>query len=105
MVMLKGVVHKLQRKVSRSKEDVKEGHFAVLATQDGFSKRFTVPLSYLSNPAFLNLLDEAEEEYGFSQQSVLTVPCHPSELESILSGQCNKERRDSSSNGRLKAQW
>ncbi|KAK7262268.1 hypothetical protein RJT34_29834 [Clitoria ternatea] len=66
-------------------EDVKEGHFAVIAYEDGEEpKRFVVPLSCLNNPTFLRLLEQAEEEYGFDQDGALTIPCRPTELEMLL---------------------
>lgn len=65
-------------------EDVKEGHFAVWAVMGGESKRFIVDLCYLTNPAFLRLLEQAEEEYGFEQKGTLAVPCQPEELQKIL---------------------
>ncbi|KAF3786918.1 Indole-3-acetic acid-induced protein [Nymphaea thermarum] len=93
MVVLKNIAQNLQRKLSRSRQavEMKEGHFAVMASFDGNSKRFTVPLCYLSNPAFVRLLDEAEEEYGFSQQNILTVPCDPTQLERILAADWRKD--------------
>ncbi|KAM7527974.1 hypothetical protein LguiB_031384 [Lonicera macranthoides] len=66
--------------------DVKEGHFAVIAMNDGEMKRFIVPLIFLSHPLFLRLLDQAADEYGFDREGALTLPCHPSELEWILLG-------------------
>lgn len=65
-------------------EDVKEGHFAVLAVMGGEPKRFIVNLCYLTNPAFLRLLEQAEEEFGFGQKGTLAVPCQPEELQRIL---------------------
>ena len=65
-------------------DDVKEGHFAVLAVRGGEPKRFIVDLSYLTNPAFLRLLEQAEEEFGFEQKGTLAVPCQPEELQKIL---------------------
>ncbi|KAF3786917.1 Auxin-responsive protein [Nymphaea thermarum] len=91
MVVLKNIAQNLQRKFSRSMGEMKEGHFAVMASLDGNSKRFMVPLSYLSKPAFVRLLDEAEEEYGFSHRNILTVPCYPTELERILAGDWRKD--------------
>ena len=39
-------------------------------------KKFMVPLSYLSHPAFQNLLQRAEEEFGFHHPlGCLTIPC------------------------------
>ena len=102
LVKLKFVVEKLQKSLSmgRSKsgssnfdkydegyyvpEDVKEGHFAVIAEGGEEPKRFVMPLSCLTNPTFLRLLERAAEEYGFDHEGALTIPCRPSELERIL---------------------
>ncbi|KAJ8754117.1 hypothetical protein K2173_002015 [Erythroxylum novogranatense] len=66
-------------------KDVRKGHFAVVAVQgNGEPKRFVLELNYLSNPAFLRLLELAKEEYGFQQRGVLVLPCQPEELEKIL---------------------
>ncbi|XP_054814345.1 protein SMALL AUXIN UP-REGULATED RNA 16-like [Prosopis cineraria] len=67
-------------------EDVKEGHFAVIAEDGEQPRRFVVPLSCLTHPSFLRLLQEAAEEYGFGQEGALTIPCSPKELERILEG-------------------
>ncbi|EXB22446.1 hypothetical protein L484_002171 [Morus notabilis] len=66
-------------------DDVKEGHFAVFAVKGGERKRFVVKLEFLNSPAFLGLLEQAEEEYGFEQTGTLVVPCKPEELHKILS--------------------
>ncbi|KAM3374179.1 auxin-induced protein X15-like [Capsicum galapagoense] len=65
-------------------EDVKEGHFAVIATDEDELKRFVVPLSCLTHPSFLRLLEQAAEVYGFDHEGALTLPCSPSEMERIL---------------------
>ncbi|CAN4120354.1 unnamed protein product [Withania somnifera] len=65
-------------------EDVKEGHFAVIAMDEDELKRFVVPLKCLTHPSFLKLLEQAAEEYGFDHDGALTVPCRPSEFEKIL---------------------
>ncbi|XP_059311360.1 protein SMALL AUXIN UP-REGULATED RNA 51-like [Lycium ferocissimum] len=65
-------------------EDVKEGHFAVIAVDEDELKRFVVPLKCLTHPSFLKLLEQAAEEYGFDHDGALTVPCRPSEFEGIL---------------------
>ncbi|TKY52955.1 Auxin-responsive protein SAUR32 [Spatholobus suberectus] len=74
------------RYFSEVPDDVREGYFAVLATKDGESKRFIVGLHYLTDPAFLGLLDQAQEEFGFRQQGALAIPCQPQELRKILDG-------------------
>lgn len=64
-------------------KDVKEGHFAVIAVDDGKPKRFVVPLCCLNHPTFLMLLEQAAEEFGFNHEGALTIPCRWSELERI----------------------
>ncbi|KAJ0089423.1 hypothetical protein Patl1_32164 [Pistacia atlantica] len=69
-------------------DDVKEGHFVVFAVKGEETQRFVVELGFLSNPAFLRLLQQAEEEYGFEQKGAITVPCLPQELQEILENRC-----------------
>lgn len=65
-------------------EDVKEGHFAVIAVDGEQLQRFVVPLSCLTHPGFIRLLEQAAEEFGFNHGGALAIPCRPSELERIL---------------------
>ncbi|XP_019156973.1 PREDICTED: auxin-responsive protein SAUR50-like [Ipomoea nil] len=75
--------------------DVKEGHFAVMAVEDEDNlKRFIVPLSCLRNPCFLRLLERAAEEYGFEHEGALMLPCKSSELEKVLGKQYNGRSAD-----------
>ncbi|XP_027343376.1 auxin-responsive protein SAUR50 [Abrus precatorius] len=105
IVKFKFVVEKLQKRLllGRNKEgcdstyvpeDVKEGHFAVIAEGGEEPKRFVLPLSCLNNPTFLKLLEEAAEEYGFDHEGALTIPCRPSELERILAQQWHGQRTE-----------
>lgn len=71
-------------------DDVTEGHFAVFAIKGEETKRFVVELDYLTNPAFLRLLEQAKEEYGFSQKGALSVPCRPAELQKIIDDKMEK---------------
>ncbi|WOL05424.1 Auxin-responsive protein SAUR32 [Canna indica] len=88
---LRELMRKLERRLRarRAKDDggvpgdVKEGHFSVRAAM-GEGRRFIVELSYLTRPEFLKLLEHAEEEFGFEQEGVLVVPCHPEEVQKIL---------------------
>ncbi|KAK7277519.1 hypothetical protein RJT34_22533 [Clitoria ternatea] len=64
--------------------EVREGCFAVLAIKGGETKRFIIGLDYLTDPAFLGLLDQAQEEFGFTHKGALAVPCQPQELQNIL---------------------
>jgi len=72
--------------MQRVPEDVMEGHFAVLAIKGEEARRFVVELDYLTDPMFMELLNQAREEYGFSQKETLKVPCRPQELQNILDG-------------------
>ncbi|XVE59045.1 hypothetical protein DITRI_Ditri05aG0013300 [Diplodiscus trichospermus] len=78
--------------------DVKEGHFAVVTDYGEEPRRFVVPLSYLTHPRFLMLLEQAAEEYGFDREGALTIPCRPSELERILADQQWQQRDSSNAN-------
>ncbi|KAJ6406031.1 hypothetical protein OIU84_009706 [Salix udensis] len=61
---------------------VPKGYLAVGVGEE--QKRFIIPTEYLSHPAFLILLREAEEEFGFQQAGVLRIPCEVAVFESIL---------------------
>ncbi|KAL8204922.1 hypothetical protein R6Q57_010545 [Mikania cordata] len=65
-------------------EDVKEGHFAVVAVKCEKPTRFVVELRCLTNPGFLRLLNKAGEEYGFKHDGAIEIPCEPDELHMIL---------------------
>ncbi|CAK8576702.1 unnamed protein product [Lathyrus oleraceus] len=71
---------KLQRTLSQrirmasAVGDVPKGHLAVYV--GNYHKRFVIPISYLSHPLFRDLLDWAEEEFGFNHpMGGLTIPC------------------------------
>ncbi|XP_050227841.1 auxin-responsive protein SAUR50-like [Mercurialis annua] len=53
--------------------DVPKGHFAVYVGEN--RSRYIVPLSWLDHPEFQNLLQRAEEEYGFKHDMGITIPC------------------------------
>ncbi|KAF3652436.1 Auxin-induced protein 15A [Capsicum chinense] len=62
-------------KKSSTARDVPKGHFAVYVGQEQ-KKRFVVPISFLSQPLFQDLLRQAEEEFGFDHpMGGLTIPC------------------------------
>ncbi|PIA29176.1 hypothetical protein AQUCO_06200039v1 [Aquilegia coerulea] len=97
IVKLKHAVQKLQRvllslvgwKFIRCQQldnsTVKEGCFAVFTMNENKPKKFLISLNYLAHPAFVKLLEETEQEFGFDQPGVLVVPCQANELQSILS--------------------
>lgn len=76
----------------RNSGETKGGHFVVIAEDGDETKRFVVPLSCLTNPTFLRLLELAEEKYGFGRDGAVTIPCRPNELEMLLERQRFDER-------------
>ncbi|XP_059649989.1 auxin-responsive protein SAUR21-like [Cornus florida] len=55
--------------------NVPKGYLAVYV-EESQKTRFLVPLSYLNQPEFQELLHKAEEEYGFDHpMGGLTIPC------------------------------
>ncbi|KAJ0964017.1 hypothetical protein J5N97_029139 [Dioscorea zingiberensis] len=58
-----------------------KGHFFVY-TSDG--KRFMVPLAYLDNNIFKELLKISEEEFGLPGDGPITLPCDAVSMEYVL---------------------
>ena len=54
--------------------EVPKGHLMVYVGEE--MKRFVIPISYLNQPSFQELLNEAEEEFGYEHpMGALTIPC------------------------------
>ncbi|XWS55038.1 hypothetical protein CRYUN_Cryun10bG0140700 [Craigia yunnanensis] len=54
--------------------DVPKGHVAVYVGE-AQKNRFVVPISYLNHPSFAELLNRAEEEFGFNHpMGGITIP-------------------------------
>ncbi|CAI0380814.1 unnamed protein product [Linum tenue] len=65
--------------------DVPKGYLAVYVGESQ-RKRFVVPVSYLSQPSFQDLLSMAEEEFGFDHpMGGLTIPCREETFISVTS--------------------
>ncbi|KAM6583803.1 hypothetical protein CsatB_010805 [Cannabis sativa] len=61
--------------------DVPKGCLAIIVgSQNEEQQRFVVPVMYFNHPLFMQLLKEAEEEYGFDQKGTITIPCHVEEF-------------------------
>ncbi|XP_015892207.3 auxin-induced protein X10A [Ziziphus jujuba] len=80
----------LKRSLSNSKKagsvavDVLKGHFAVYVG-DVEKKRFVIPLSFLNQPSFQDLLSQAEEEFGFEHPTGgLTIPCREGDFVDLV---------------------
>ncbi|WVZ65764.1 hypothetical protein U9M48_015077 [Paspalum notatum var. saurae] len=58
-----------------------KGH-CVVYTADG--KRFEVPLVYLNTSVFGELLRMSEDEFGFTSEDRITVPCEAAVMEYLI---------------------
>ncbi|XP_030460452.1 auxin-responsive protein SAUR32-like [Syzygium oleosum] len=68
----------------RQEHDVPKGCLAVMVGQgEGERRRFVIPVMYVNHPRFVQLLKEAEEEFGFDQKGPITIPCHVEEFRSV----------------------
>ncbi|XP_073127732.1 protein SMALL AUXIN UP-REGULATED RNA 51-like [Henckelia pumila] len=63
--------------------DVPKGHFVVYVGDN--RSRYIVPISFLNRAEFQNLLQLAEEEFGFEHNMGLTLPCEEEVFESLIS--------------------
>lgn len=62
-------------KKSSTYGDIPKGHFAVYVGEIQ-KKRFVIPMSFLSEPLFQDLLSQTEEEFGFHHpMGGVTIPC------------------------------
>lgn len=77
MTILSSAKQILLKSLSRRRveESVPKGHFAFYVGESTHS-RFLVPIFYLKQPLFRELLRQAEEEYGFVYpMGGLTIHC------------------------------
>ncbi|CAH9078750.1 unnamed protein product [Cuscuta europaea] len=75
--ILRATKPSLRRSSSRTnrEREVPKGHFAVYVGE-GEKKRFVLPISYLKDSSFQDLLSQAEEEFEFDHpMGGLTIPC------------------------------
>nr|AMQ09531.1 small auxin up regulated protein [Boehmeria nivea] len=73
-----GVVHTKQliQKSFFNTKDVPKGFLAVYVGEKRKMKRFVIPVSYLNQPSFQDLLSQSEEEFGFDHpMGGITIPC------------------------------
>ncbi|KNA20090.1 hypothetical protein SOVF_055600 [Spinacia oleracea] len=62
--------------LAKNQQVVPKGHIPVYVGEQAQKKKYVVPLSYLSHPVFQDLLQRAEEEFGFNHpMGALTIPC------------------------------
>ncbi|XP_020215135.1 auxin-induced protein 6B [Cajanus cajan] len=64
--------------------EVPKGYLAVYVGDR--MKRFVIPISYLTQPSFQDLLSQAEEEFGYDHpMGGLTIPCSEDVFQNITS--------------------
>lgn len=69
-----------------SEDEVKrrapKGHFVVYVGSQ--MTRAVIPMSYLKNPIFQQLLEKSAEEYGFDNQKKIILPCAESTFQRLV---------------------
>ncbi|ONH90865.1 hypothetical protein PRUPE_8G078700 [Prunus persica] len=74
-----------KRRASPNLSDVPKGYLAVYVG-DGEWQRVVIPMSYVNQPLFQELLSEAEDEFGFDHpMGGLTIPCRQDDFMDLLS--------------------
>ncbi|ESW18129.1 hypothetical protein PHAVU_006G015200 [Phaseolus vulgaris] len=64
--------------------EVPKGYIAVYVGDE--MRRCVIPVSYLNQPSFQELLSKAEEEFGYDHpKGALTIPCQEDEFLNIIS--------------------
>ncbi|KAJ0103115.1 hypothetical protein Patl1_05277 [Pistacia atlantica] len=64
--------------------EVPKGCLAVKVGHEGEEQhKFVIPVMYINHPLFMELLKEAEEEFGFDQKGPITIPCHVEEFRNV----------------------
>ncbi|CAN8253961.1 unnamed protein product [Cochlearia groenlandica] len=73
--------HRSKNNNKQGIKDVPKGYLAIkVGSKEEEQQRFVVPVLYFNHPLFMQLLKEAEEEYGFEQKGTITIPCHVEEF-------------------------
>lgn len=73
------------RKKHHHHQEVPKGCLAVkVGETDGEQQRFVVPVVWFNHPLFMQLLKEAEDEYGFEQKGTITIPCNVHHFRTII---------------------
>ncbi|XP_062154028.1 auxin-responsive protein SAUR32 [Alnus glutinosa] len=83
--------HHQQHGKKQEIRDVPKGCLAIKVGQGEEQQRFVVPVIYFNHPLFMQLLKEAEEEYGFDQKGTITIPCHVEEFRNVQ-GMIDREK-------------
>lgn len=73
-----------QNMMSSSSSSIPKGCMAVMVGHEGGEqKRFVIPVIYIYHPLFMELLKEAEEEYGFDHRGPINIPCDVQQFSNV----------------------
>lgn len=62
--------------LAKHQGNTQKGQIAVYVGEGEERKRYMIPVSYLNQPLFLDVLSRTEEEFGYdSPTGGLTIPC------------------------------
>ncbi|XP_030549143.1 auxin-responsive protein SAUR32-like [Rhodamnia argentea] len=75
--------HHHEREEGDNLKDVPRGCLAISVGQGEEERRFVIPVAYVNHPRFVDLLREAEDEYGFDQKGPINIPCHINEFRNV----------------------
>jgi len=71
-------------KTTRRGLEVPKGYLAIYVGDK--MRRFMIPVSYLNQPSFQQLLSQSEEEFGYDHPNGgLTIPCKEEEFQNVIS--------------------
>ncbi|XWS50282.1 hypothetical protein CRYUN_Cryun12cG0074800 [Craigia yunnanensis] len=76
-------LHSFHHHEKKDLKDIPKGCLAILVGQGEEQQKFVIPMIYVNHPLFMQLLKEAEEEYGFDQKGPITIPCHVEEFRNV----------------------
>ncbi|XAR52162.1 hypothetical protein NMG60_11020086 [Bertholletia excelsa] len=83
--------HHHHGKKEEEMKEIPKGCLAIMVGHEGEQQRFIIPVIYINHPLFMQLLKDAEEEYGFEQKGPISIPCHVEEFRQIR-GMIDKEQ-------------
>ncbi|XP_050233063.1 auxin-responsive protein SAUR20-like [Mercurialis annua] len=87
-VFAKQILRRFTNKAYSTSSNVPKGFLAVYIGERK-KTRLVVPVSYLNEPAFQDLLSKAEEQFGFDHpMGGLTIPCREETFIDVTSNFC-----------------
>ncbi|KAL2540298.1 Auxin-responsive protein SAUR32 [Abeliophyllum distichum] len=85
------LIHFHHHQNHQGKKDIPKGCVAITVGQGADQQRFIIPVIYINHPLFTELLEVAENEYGFDQKGPINIPCHVEDFRHVQ-GMIDKEK-------------